>query len=131
LREERRLRVFENMVLRTEFGPKRDKLIGGWIRLHNEKLHALYSSPKIIRIIKSRRINWAGGRRGAYKGNLRERNHLENLGIYKRRILKLIFKKLDRETWNGLVWLGIGTGGSACELGKNPSRCMKCGKFFN
>jgi hypothetical protein len=52
LREERRQRVFENRVLRRIFRPKRDEVTGEWRRLHNEKLHALYSSPNIIRMIK-------------------------------------------------------------------------------
>jgi hypothetical protein len=47
-------------VLRTIFGPKRDEMIGGWGKLHNEELYNLYSSPSIIRIIKSRRMRWAG-----------------------------------------------------------------------
>jgi hypothetical protein len=56
LREEHRLRVFENKVLRRIFGPKRDKMTEGCRKLHNEELRDLYSSPSIIRIIKSRRI---------------------------------------------------------------------------
>jgi hypothetical protein len=52
--------VFENKVLRRIFGTKRDEVMGGWRKLHNEKLHDLYSSPSIIRIIKSRRMRWAG-----------------------------------------------------------------------
>jgi hypothetical protein len=60
LKEEHRLRVFENRVLRRIFGPKRDEVTGGWRKLHNEELHNLYSSPSIIRIIKSRRMRWAG-----------------------------------------------------------------------
>jgi hypothetical protein len=52
LREEHILRVFENRVLRRIFGPKRDEVIGGWRKLHNEELHNLYSSPSLIRIIK-------------------------------------------------------------------------------
>ena len=52
LREERKLRVFENMVLRRIFGPKRDELTGEWRRLHNEELNDLYSSPNIVRVIK-------------------------------------------------------------------------------
>jgi hypothetical protein len=52
--------VFENRVLRRIFGPKRDDVPGGWRKLHNEELHNLYSSPSIIRIIKSRRMRWAG-----------------------------------------------------------------------
>jgi hypothetical protein len=59
VREERKLRVSENRVLRI-FGPKRDGVIGGWRKLHNEELHNFYSSPSIIRIIKSRRMRWAG-----------------------------------------------------------------------
>jgi hypothetical protein len=59
-REEHRLRVFGNRVLRRIFGPKRDEVTGEWGKLHNEKLHDLYSSPSVIRIIKSRRMRWAG-----------------------------------------------------------------------
>jgi hypothetical protein len=58
LREEHRLRVFENRVLRTIFGPKRDEVIGGWRKFHNEKLHNFYSLPNTIRILKSRRMRW-------------------------------------------------------------------------
>jgi hypothetical protein len=54
------VRVFENSVLRRIFGPKRDEVTGGWRKLHNEELHNLYSSPSIIRMIKSRRMRWTG-----------------------------------------------------------------------
>jgi hypothetical protein len=60
LSEERRLRVFENRVLRTIFGPKRDEVTGDWRKLHNEDLNDLYCSPNIVRVIKSRRMRWAG-----------------------------------------------------------------------
>jgi hypothetical protein len=60
VREECRLRVFENRVLRRIFGPKRNEVTGEWRRLHNKELYALYSSPNIIRVIKSRRLRWAG-----------------------------------------------------------------------
>jgi hypothetical protein len=56
LKEEHRLKVFENRVLRRIFAPKRDEMTGGWRKLHNEKLHNLYSSPNIIRMIKSRKM---------------------------------------------------------------------------
>jgi hypothetical protein len=73
LREEHRLRVFHNRVLRRIFGPKRDEVTGEWRRLHNEELNDLYSSPNIIRVMKSRRMGWAGHvtrmgeGRGAYR----------------------------------------------------------------
>jgi hypothetical protein len=60
LREEHRLRVFENRVLRKIFGPKRDEVTGEWRRLHNEELYGLYSSSNIIRVIKPRIMRWAG-----------------------------------------------------------------------
>ena len=73
LREERRLRVFENRALRGIFGPKRDEARGEWRKLHNEEISTLYSSPNIIRIIKPRQMSWAGNvarmgeRRDAYR----------------------------------------------------------------
>jgi hypothetical protein len=84
LRDEHRLRVFENRVLRRIFGPKRDEVTGEWRKLHNEELHDLYSSPSKIRITKSRRIRMAGHvtRMGEKKNEYRllwesqrERNH--------------------------------------------------------
>ena len=60
MREEHRLRVFENKVLRKISGAKRDEITGEWRKLHNAELHALYSSPNIIRSLKSRRLKWAG-----------------------------------------------------------------------
>ena len=67
LREERRLRVFENRVLRRVFGPKRDEVKGDWRKLHNEELSDLYSLPNIVRVVKSRRMEM-GGACGAYGG---------------------------------------------------------------
>jgi hypothetical protein len=60
LRKERKLRVFENIVLRRIFGPRLDEVTGKWRRLQNEKLNDLYSTPNIVRVIKSRRMRWAG-----------------------------------------------------------------------
>jgi hypothetical protein len=60
LREERRLKVFKNRVLRRVFGPRRDEVTGEWRKLHNEELNYLYSLPNIVRVVKSRRMRWVG-----------------------------------------------------------------------
>jgi hypothetical protein len=60
LRKEQRLREFENRVLRSGFGTKRDEMVGSWRKLHNKEFHNLYSSPHTIRMIKSKRVRWAG-----------------------------------------------------------------------
>jgi hypothetical protein len=102
-REECRLRVYENKVLSRIFGPKRDEVTGDWRRLHNKELYALYSSPNIIRVIKSRSLRWTGHlarmgkRKDAYRvlmGKPKGRNHLKDPGVDGRIILKRIFKRL-------------------------------------
>jgi hypothetical protein len=103
LREERRLRVFENRVLRRVLGPKRGDVTREWRKLHNEELNDLYSSHTIFRVITSRRmrlaVNVARMRErtedayiGFWWGNLREREHLEEPGIDERIILYWIFR---------------------------------------
>jgi hypothetical protein len=95
LREEHRLRVFENRVLRRIFGPKRDEVTGEWRKLHKEELRDLYSSPSIIRIIKWRRIRWAGHvarmgeKRNAYRLLVGKPEGKRPLGRRRRRCGKL------------------------------------------
>ena len=102
LREERRLRVFENMVLRRIFGSRRDEVTVEWRKLHNDELNDLYGVPNIIRVMKSRRMRWAGHVarieewRGVYRvlvGILEERDHLGDPGVDGRIILRWVFRK--------------------------------------
>ena len=113
LREEHRLRVFENRVLRRIFGPKRDGVTGEWRKLHNEELNDPYCSTNIVRVTKSRRMRWAGHvarmgeRRGVYRdwwGKLRERDHLGDPGVDGRIILRCIFRKWYVRVWTGSSW---------------------------
>jgi hypothetical protein len=114
IREEHRLRGFENRVLWRIFGPKRDKVTGKWRKLHNEELCDLYSSPSIIRIIKSRKMRWVG-----HVARIGEKRHAYRLLVGKPEgkrplgwiILGWIFESWVGVMWTGLVWLRIGTGG--------------------
>jgi hypothetical protein len=120
LREEQRLRVSENRVLRRIFGRKRDEAIGEWRRLHNEELNNLYSSPNIIRVIKSRRTRWVGHvarmgeRRGAYRILVGRPEGRQPLGRPRHRWednIKMDLQAVGWGAWTGLSCLRIGTGG--------------------
>ena len=116
LREERRLKVFENRVLRRMFGPKRDEVTGEWKKLYNEELNDLYSLPNIVRVVN--REEWDGrgmwciwGRgevcTGFWWGNLKEENHWGDPDVDGRITLRRTFRK-----WEGVVGTGwrVGSG---------------------
>jgi hypothetical protein len=119
LGKEHRLRVFENRVLRKIFGPKREEE-GSWRKLHNDELHSLYSSPNIVRVIKSRTMRWAGHvahmgvGRGVYRVLVGRPEGKRPLGKPRRKWDDNI--KMDLREWGsmgriGFSWLRIGSGG--------------------
>jgi len=119
LREERKLRVFENRVLRRVFGPRRDEVTGEWRKLHNE-LSDLYFLTNIVRVVKSSRMRWAGHvapmgeGRGVYRvlvGKPEGKRPLGNPAVDGRIILRWIFRKREGVVGTGWSWLRIGTGG--------------------
>jgi len=120
LREEHRLRVFENREPRRKFGPKRDEVTGEWRKLHNEKLSDLYCSPNTVRVIKSRRMRWAG--------------HVVRMGE-RRGVYTVLVGKLEGNRQFGRPWCrwednitmdlqAVGCGGMDwIELAQNIDRC--------
>jgi hypothetical protein len=135
LREERRLRVFEDRVLRRIFGPKRDEIRGKRRKPRNEDLIDLYSPPNIFRVIISRRMRWAWhvacmGRgelcTESWWGNLRERDQRGDPDVDRNLILRWIYRKWDVGVWTGLSLLRIETYG-VNEL----SGSIKCAEFLD
>jgi hypothetical protein len=113
LREKHRLRVSENRVLRRTFGPKRDEVTGGCRKLHNKELRSLYSSPSIIRIIKSIIMRWAGhvartgAKRNAYRivvGKPKGKKQLRRRG---RRWVDNIKMDLRERGWDAVDWIDM------------------------
>jgi hypothetical protein len=108
LREENSTRMLENRLMRRILGPKRDKMTGGWIKLHSEELHDLYSSPSIIRIIESRRMRWAGNaermgeKRNAYRLLVGKQEGKRPLGRPRRRWIDNITMNLVDVGWGEL-----------------------------
>ena len=117
-REERRLPVFENRVLRRVFGPRRDEVTGEWRKLHNEELRDLYSLPNIVQVVKSRRMRWAGlvarmgERRGLHRVLVGKPEGKSPLGRPRRRWVDNI--KMDLQEVRG--------GGDWMELAQNRDR---------
>jgi hypothetical protein len=120
LREEHRLRVFENRMLRRIFAPKRDEVTGEWRKLHGEELHNLYSSLDIIRQIKSRRMGWAGHvartveGRNVYRILVGKPEGKRPLGRPRNRWedgIKIDLRDIGWGVWSGFTWLRVGTVG--------------------
>ena len=113
LREERKLRVFENMVLRRIFGPRRDEVTGEWRRLHNKELNDLYSSPSIVGVIKSRRIRWAGHvacmseERGVYRVLVGKLEGKRPIGRPRHRWVDNIRMALQEVGCGYMDWIGL------------------------
>jgi hypothetical protein len=105
--------VFENRVLRKIFGPKRNEVTGEWRKLHNKELHHLYSSPSIIRIIKSRRMRWAGHvarigqKKNAYRLLVGKPEGNRPLGRPRRRWVDNIKMDVGEVGWGDVDWIGL------------------------
>jgi hypothetical protein len=105
--------VFENRVLRRIFGPKRNEVMAGWRKVHNEELHDLYSSPSIIRIIKSRRMRWEGHvarmreKGNVYRSLVGKPEGKRPLGRPRRRRVDNIRMDLGEIEWGDVNWIGL------------------------
>jgi hypothetical protein len=113
IKGEHRLRVFENRVLRRLFGLKRDEVMGEWRKLHNEELRDLYSSSSKIRIIKSRRMRWAGHvermgeKRNTYRLLVGKPEGKRSQGRPRRRWVDDIRMDLGEVGWGDVDWIGL------------------------
>ena len=124
LREKRRLRVFENRVLRRNFGLNKDEIRGEWIKLRNEELYDLYSSQNTIRVTNSRRMGWVGhvacmeDRRGPYRILVGIAEGKTPLGRSRGRwedYIKMYLQEME-EVWTGPTWLRRGKGGELLRM---------------
>jgi hypothetical protein len=116
VKEEHRLRVSENRVLRRMSGPKRDEVTRKWRKFHSKELHNMYTSLNIIRQIKPRRMRWAGhvarvGEEKSWWESLKVRDHLEDRGVDGRMGSKWTLGRLVGAMWSGFTWIRIETVG--------------------
>ena len=126
--------MFEIMVLRRMFGPKREEVTGKWRKLRNEELNDMYYSPSSVRLIKSRKMRWAGHvarmgeRRGVYRVLVEKPEGKRPLGSPRRRWKDNIKMYLQEVGCGGMDWIELeGT----CECGNESSGSMKCGEFLD
>jgi hypothetical protein len=142
LREECRLWLFQNRVLRRMFGPERDEVIGEWRRLHNQELHALRSSPNIICVRKSRKMSRTGHvarmreRRGAYRVLVGKPEGRRLLERHRRRWEGNIKMYLREVGWEDLDWIDLAQdrdriGIGCCECGHELPCFIKCGEILH
>jgi len=140
LKEERRLRMFENRVLRMILRPKRDEVTGEWRKLHNEELSDLHSSPNIILVIESRTMRWEGHVarivewRDVYRVMVGKPERKRPLSNPMRRRVDNIKTELQELGWrHGLDSSGLGQGEvvGTCTCGNEPSGSTKCGEFLD
>ena len=127
-------------MLRKVFGPKRDEVTREWRKLHNEELNDLYSLPNIVRVVKSRRMRWAGqvahmGKdRGVHRvlvGKPEGKSNWGDQDLDGRIILRWIFGKLEGVVGTGWSWLRIGTGGGHLRIRCGTLGFHKCGEFLD
>ena len=133
--------MFENMVLRRIFGPRRDEVTGKWRRLYNEELNDLYSSPNIVRVIKLRRMRWAwhvarvGEETGAYRVLVGKPEGKRSLGRHTRRWVDNIRLDLQEVGCGNVDWIGLAQGRdrwrTLVSAVMNFRVPYKCGEFLN
>jgi hypothetical protein len=127
------LRVFENRVLRRIFGLRRDEVTGDWRKLHNEELNDLYCSPNIVRVIKSRRMRWAGhvasmgDRRDIYRVLVGKPEGKRQLGRPRLRWEDNIKMDLQEVGCGGKDWIQVA---GTCECSNEPSNSIKSEEFL-